>query len=445
MALGKLTAKQVEELIEAGRHQPGRHTDGAGLHLHVRDDGSATWVLRFRQHGRQRDMGLGPCDPSGRNGLRLSAAREAAAHARDLIRRGDDPILVRRKQAAAAAQAAHPERTFEAAAKAMIETRRAEWRNAKHAMQWEATLAARAYSAFGSWPVADVDQEAVLRALRPIWTKTPETASRLRGRIEAVLDYARARGWRTGENPARWKGNLAELLPGPRKVAPVENHPALPWRQVPAFMAALALRRGGAALALRFAILTAARTGEVRGATWREIDLDARIWTISGRRMKGGKVHRVPLSAAAMVLLGEVRPLTAGPGSLIFLGAKVARPLSDMSLSMLTRGMCLDGLAEGAAPRWRDGEGRPVVPHGFRSSFKEWSLANAWPDHLSERALAHVDKDRVRAAYARGDLIEERRPMMDAWASWCCSGPTPNRDERLPASIDRVAPGFAET
>lgn len=253
-------------------------------------------------------------------------------------------------------------------------------------------------------------------------TRTPETASRLRGRIEAVLDFARARGWRAGENPARWRGHLAELLPSPRKLRLVEHLPALPWQEVSAFLEALARHRGMTALALRFLVLTAARSGEVREMRWGEVDEARHIWTIPAARMKAKRLHRVPLSAAAMAVLEEVRPLAPeGPEraqALVFPGGREGRPLSDMGLSMLLRGMSLDDLPEGALPRWRDEAGRAVVPHGFRSSFRGWTRAQGWPDHLGEMALAHVDKDRVRAAYARDDLLEERRPMMEAWGEF---------------------------
>lgn len=269
-----------------------------------------------------------------------------------------------------------------------------------------------------------MDTDAVLRVLRPLWQRVPETASRLRQRIEAVLDAARVKGWRAGENPARWKGHLDALLPPPRKVLPVRHHPALPWPQMPAFLAALAAREGVAALALRFAILTAARTGEVRGMTWREVDLEARVWTVPAARMKAGRPHRVPLSAAALAVLDAVRPLAPAPDAYVFPGGRAGRPLSDMALSMLVRGLCCDGLAEGEPPRWRDAEGRPVVPHGFRSTFRDWA-GETRPEgrEVVERALAHTIRDKAEAAYARSDLLERRRPLMEAWGAFCTRAP----------------------
>lgn len=411
---GKLTDKTIKALTLAGRPTVGRHTDGGGLHLHVRADGRAGWVLRYRLNGNQRDMGLGTYPE-----VPLRAARDAAVSARTQVKAGIDPVHARKVKRAEALNHAAPERTFKAAAEALIEAKRPGWRSSKHADQWAATLAAYAYPAFGDWPVGDVSEDAVLRALRPIWTRRSETASRLRGRIEAVLDYAKAQKWRTGENPARWKGHLSHLLVAPRKAAPVRHRPSLPWQRLPDFMRALAAQRGMSALALQFAILTAARSGEVRGARWLEFDLERETWVIGGSRMKGGKIHRVPLSGAALALLEHVKPLATGPQDFVFPGAREGKPLSGMSLSMLVRGMATDGLAPGEPARWRDEEGRVVVPHGFRTTFKAWSLVHGWPDHLSEAAIAHAERNKSRASYAREDGLEERRPMMAAWARLC--------------------------
>ena len=411
---GKLTTKTAEALTLKGRHTPGRHTDGDGLHLHVRATGEASWVLRYRLHGSQRDLSLG-----GFPQVSLKAAREAAAAARALVKLGKDPVRERRRSAQEAAEAASRDRTFQAAAEALLEARGAEWRNAKHRWQWRAPLAKHAFPAIGALPVAEVDTAAVLRVLRPVWTETPETASRLRGRIEAVLDFAKASGWRGGENPARWKGNLAELLPRPDKLARVRHQPALPWQQVPAFMAALRERRGTAALALRFAILTAARTGEVRGMTWGEVDAEARVWVVPGARMKMGQMHRVPLSDAELAVLAEAHPGKTRPDMLVFPGARAGSTLSDMELAMLVRGMAKDGVPAGEPPRWRDLAGRVVGPHGFRSSFRDW-CGETRPEgrEVAERALAHVVRG-VEGAYARSDLLEKRRPLMAAWCEWC--------------------------
>lgn len=428
---GKLKAVQVAGLVAAGK--PGAHADGGNLYLRVAGVDAGKWTLRYMIGGKSREMGLGPYDADGKAGLTLAQARAAAEGPRAMLRASQDPIAERERreaeEAAAARAAAEVEaaatRTFEAAARALVETKRAGWRSAKHAAQWLATLEQHAFPTIGAKPIATIGTDDVLAVLRPIWDRTPETASRLRQRIEAVLDDARVQGWRleTLANPARWKGHLSASLPSPRKVREVQHHPSLPWQQMAAFMGALAERSGMAAKALRFAILTGARTGAVRLMRWREIDLEAAIWTAPGANMKTKKSHRTPLSPAALALLDEVRPPMKAPTDLVFPGGREGRPLSDMALSMLVRGMACDGLAEHEPPRWRDIEGRPVVPHGFRATFKGWSLAAGFPDPLSELALAHADKDKVRAAYAREDMCDQRRPMMDAWAEHCAKVP----------------------
>ena len=422
--MGKLSAVMVKGL----RHDPDkgnrpvRYGDGDGLYLQVAPGDSKSWLLRYTLRGKAREMGLGPVgEPPA--GVPLAEARRRAAAARALLAEGHDPIeertgkrvAVQRKRVEAEA------RTFEAAARALVENKRAGWRSPKHAAQWLATLEQHAFPIIGVKPVADIATDDVLAVLRPIWAEIPETASRLRQRIEAVLDDARVKGWRSDAlaNPARWRGHLSATLPSPRRVRAVQHHPALAWQQMDAFMAALAQRDGMAAKALAFAILTGSRTGAVRMMTWRELDPDGAIWTAPAVHMKTKRLHRTPLSPAALALVQEVKPLARGPASHVFPGGRTGRPLSDMALSMLVRGMACDGLAEGEPPRWRDMEGRAVVPHGFRSAFKGWALATGYPDGLSELALAHADKDKVRAAYAREDMIEQRRPMMDAWAEHC--------------------------
>jgi len=397
---------------------------GNGLHLLVKPShgaGAGVWVLRVTVAGKRRDMSLGAFPLAG-----LADARLAAEDARRLATKGADPIAARAEKKAAASPAMTT--TFKVAAEALHRAKAPEWKNPKHGAQWIATLRAHVFPKIGARPVAKVDTDDVLRVLQPIWTKTPETASRVRGRIEAVLNYAAATGLRPrGPNPATWRGHLSEVLGAPSRLKAVvrrekgkgENHPSLPWQDMPAFMAALEARKGMAAMALRFSILAGARTGEVRGMTWGELDMQAALWVVSGARMKAGKVHFVPLSPAALSVLDGVKPLAAGRDSLVFPGQREGKALSDMTLSMLVRGMACDGLAEGELPRWRDPERRVVVPHGFRASFKAWSLSQGWGDHLSEKALAHTDKDKVRAAYAREPLTEERRPMMEAWADWC--------------------------
>lgn len=426
--MADISAKGLKARLAAlAENPPGkvaRIMAGGGLHLLVKpshEAGAGVWVLRVTVAGKRRDMSLGAFPL-----VSLAEARMAAEDARRLATKGEDPIAARAEKKAAAVPVVST--TFKAAAEALHRAKAPEWKNPKHGAQWLATLKAHAFPKIGTRPVSKVDTDDVLRVLHPIWTKTPETASRVRGRIEAVLNYAAATGLRPrGPNPAAWRGHLSEALSAPSKLKAVvrrekgrgENHPSLPWQDMPAFMLALQDRKGMAALALRFAILTGARTGEVRGMTWGELDLQAALWVIPAARMKAGKVHFVPLSPAAQAVLEEVKPLAAGRDSLVFPGQREGRALSDMTLSMLVRGMATDGLAEGELPRWRDPEGRVVVPHGFRASFKAWSLTQGWPDHLSEKALAHTDKDKVRAAYAREPLTEERRPMMEAWAAWC--------------------------
>ncbi|MCK8788114.1 integrase arm-type DNA-binding domain-containing protein [Roseomonas sp. NAR14] len=405
---GKLTAMGVRAL-----NKPGRYGDGGGLHLYVKDAARRTWVLRYMRDGKSRDMGLGAYPA-----VSLAEAREKADAARKLIRDGQDPQQAR--AADKAARAVAQERTFRAAAEALIADKAAGWRNPKHGAQWRATLEAYAYPAFGDRPVEEVDTAAVLAVLRPLWTRVPETASRLRGRIEAVLDAAKAGGWRTGENPARWKGHLAMKLPPARKVKPVENHPALPWKDMAAFMARLAGEAGVGPLALRFAILTAARSGEVRGMTWGEVDMEAAVWTVPAKRMKAGKLHRVPLSGSAMDLLRSVRMGDPAPGALVFPGTgrrgggkggpkdgadtSAQRPLSDMTLTMLLRRM----------------ERSDIHVHGFRSTFRDWAAeCTPYPRDVVEKALAHSVRDKVEAAYQRADMLERRRPLMEEWAAWC--------------------------
>ena len=425
--MGKLTVIAVKALRHdhAKGRRPVRFGDGGGLYLQVAPGARGdvkSWLFRFKLSGREREMGLGPVGEAP-DGVSLAEARKRAAAARAMLAEGVDPIDARAAQRVdlRRKQAESTGRSFEAAARALVEAKRAGWRSAKHASQWLATLEQYAFPVIGAKAVAVIGTDDVLAVLRPIWERTPETASRLRQRIEAVLDDARVKGWRPEHlaNPARWKGHLSATLPSPRRVKAVQHFPSLPWQQMGAFMSALAEREGMAAKALGFAILTASRTGAVRLMQWREIDLATRIWTAPAANMKTKKPHRTPLCPAALALLEDVRPLMKAPTDLVFPGARIGRPLSDMALSMLVRGMACDGLAEHEPPRWRDIEGRPVVPHGFRATFKGWSLAAGYPDPLSELALAHADKDKVRAAYAREDMCEQRRPMMDAWGEYC--------------------------
>ena len=423
--MGKLTAASVRSLKHPSNSgRPVRFGDGGGLYLQLAPGNTKSWLFRFMLRGKSREMGLGPMGDAP-DGVSLARARDLAAEARAVLRAGRDPIEARdaarlADQRARAEAAAH---TFKAAAAALVEGKRSGWRSPKHAAQWLATLEAYAFPVIGDMAVAEVDTAAALRVLRPIWERIPETASRVRQRMEAVLDAARVKGWRTGDNPARWKGHLAGELPQPRKVKRVTHRPALPWEQMGPFMEALAKREGIAPLALRFVILTAARTGEVRGMRWREVDLATKVWTVPGERMKAGKTHRVPLSAAALTVLEMVRALAKGPGDLVFPGGRPGKPLSDMSLSEVVRRLN-DGSDPGASPRWRDAEGRAVVPHGFRASFRMWAgETRSEGREVVEMALAHTIKDKAEAAYARSDLLEKRRVLMNAWAAHCGRAP----------------------
>jgi integrase len=388
----QLTARMVEQL-----RQPGYYGDGGGLVLRVADSGSKVWLFRYKTHGRVREMGLGPA-----RDVSLVEARERAREARGLRRVGVDPIDAKRERAAAARLDAGKMITFSQCAAAYIENHRAAWKNQKHAGQWEATLRTYAYPVFGNLPVAAVDTAAVVKVLDPIWNKKSETASRLRGRIEAVLDFAKVRGYRDGENPARWKGHLKEALPAVSKVRKIKHHAALPHAEIGAFMAHLRKRQGGAADALEFAILTAARTGEVIGVQWPEIDMAQRIWTIPAERMKAGVEHRIPLSEQALAVLGRVAATKVN--DVVFCGQKLGRPLSNMALLMMLRRMGRDD----------------ITVHGFRSTFRDWAAdRTAFPREVVEAALAHTVVNKTEAAYRRTDLFEKRRPLMQKWGSFC--------------------------
>lgn len=423
--MGKLSAAGVR----AARHDPTkgirpvRFGDGDGLYLQVAVGNTKSWLFRYTLCGKAREMGLGPAGEKP-PALPLAKARLMAAENRGMLREGRDPLGERAaaRVARSRAETDAAERTFRATARALMDSKRSGWRNAKHAAQWMATLNAHAFPVIGHLPVRDVGTDEVLQVLRPIWERIPETASRLRQRIEAVLDAARVKGWCTGENPARWKGHLAGELAQPRKVKRVRHRPALDWHEIGAFMAALGEREGISALALRFVILTAARTGEVRGMHWRELDLDQKIWAVPADRMKAGRLHRVPLSPAALAVLDEVRPLMRSSADLVFPSVRKNVALSDMALSEVVRRMN-DG-ANVNSPHWRDAEGRAVVPHGFRSTFRDWA-GETRPEgrEVVEAALAHTVKDKAEAAYARSDLLEKRRPLMKAWAEQCARPP----------------------
>lgn len=389
--INKLTALGV-----AKTRPPGYYNDGGGLVLQVSRTGTKSWIFRYTLDGKRHEMGLGSCTV-----VELARARELARACRQLIFEGTDPLAARRSAVAARAADNVRRMTFDDCAAAYIEAHRGGWRNAKHAAQWLSTLSTYASPVIGALPVAEVDTDLVVKVLAPIWNTKNETATRLRGRIESILGWATVSKFRQGENPARWRGHLDNLLANPSKVAPVKNHPALPWRETAAFMAELRRREGFSARALEFAILTAARSGEVRGARWEDVDLDARLWTVPAERMKAGKEHRVPLSEASLSLL---HGLSRRDG-LLFPGQK-NQPLSDMSLSAVLRRMGLT----------------TITVHGFRSTFRDWcaeAAGNTFTREVCEHALAHSLPDRVEAAYRRGDLLDKRVQLMQAWADYC--------------------------
>jgi integrase len=392
--LNKLTALAV-----AKTSKPGYYGDGGGLWLQVAPSGSKSWIFRFKMAGKQREMGLG-----GLQTVELAKVRVLARECRSLLLEGKDPIEARKAVRLADALQRARSMSFDQCAAAYIDAHRGSWKNAKHADQWKNTLATYASPIIGALPVADVDTDLVVKVLSPIWGVRTETATRVRGRIESILDWATVSRFRQGDNPARWRGHLENLLADPNKIAPVRNHPALPWREVPAFMLELAKCEGVAALAAEFAIVTATRSGEVRGAKWDEVNLEAKLWTIPAQRMKAAKEHRVPLSTVAVALL------TAMPSrdGVVFRGRSVNVALSDMSLTAVLRRMGR----------------RDITIHGFRSSFRDWcaeAVGNSFSREVCEHALAHSLPDRVEAAYRRGDLLEKRVLLMQAWASYCRS------------------------
>jgi integrase len=386
---------------------PGRYGDGAGLYLLVRSAEARFWLFRYVRGGRMREMGLGPA--AGRAAVSLVEAREKARRLYNLVREGRDPLADRGAERAAAkaedAKAAASVITFRDVAHRYVAAHEAGWRNPKHRQQWRNTLRDYVLPAIGDLAVAAVGTGEVTKIIEPIWTGKPETASRVRGRIESILDYAKARGWRDGENPARWRGHLDHLLPARAKVARVEHHAALPWRQIGSFMDRLGRQEGVAALALRFAVLTGARSGEVRGATWGEIDLDHSVWTVPAERMKAGREHRVPLSEAAVGVLRQVALLRDRQhGDLVFPGGRAGRPLSDVAIAKAAK---IAG-------------GDDVTVHGFRSTFRDWAAeATSYANEVAEAALAHTLSDKVEAAYRRGDLFDKRLRLMNDWAQFC--------------------------
>jgi integrase len=405
-AIEKLTALAVDKLAR----KPGMHCDGGGLWLRVSSPTARSWVFRYMLDRVPHEMGLGKYPE-----ITLAVARSRAAEARRLKAHSKDPLAERLAVRAALLAEAAKAVKFKDAAERYVEAHRTGWRNAKHIAQWEATLKTYAEPVLGDIPVHAIDTNLVLQVLEPIWITKTETASRLRGRIEAILDWAKVRGYRDGENPARWRGHFKKLLPAPTDLQKVKHHAALPFNGLSGFMTTLRNEPGTAARALEFMILTAARTGEVIGAKWNEIDLIEKVWTVPAQRMKAKREHRVPLSERAIAILTALRPDTADDGQeialtdgFVFTGREQGKPLSNMAMLMLLRRIGRDDL----------------TVHGFRSTFRDWCAERTnFPSEVAEMALAHVVADKVEAAYRRGDLFKRRRALMGQWAA-ACAAPT---------------------
>ncbi|MEQ1686528.1 MAG: integrase arm-type DNA-binding domain-containing protein [Burkholderiaceae bacterium] len=386
------SALEVQRLVAPGFHAVGVV---AGLHLRVKPTGARSWILRATVGDLRRDIGLGAYPD-----VTLAQARDKAREAREAIVGGTDPVHERQERESALRAAQAKAMTFDQATTAYIESQETAWKNPKSAQQWTNSLNRYAFPVIGKMHVGDVELAHILKILEPIWKDKTVTATRVRGRIEKVLNWAKGRGHRTGDNPAAWKGNLEAQLAQPQKITAAVHHAALPLGEVSAFMHRLRGAEGMGARALEFLILTAARSGEARGATWAEIDLDAKVWTVPASRMKMKKEHRVPLSEAAIKLLRKL-PRVAGT-DLVFPSPRNLQ-LSDMTLTAVLRRLDV-----------------PAVPHGFRSTFRDWaSERTSYPRDAAEMALAHAIGDKVEAAYRRGDLFEKRRKMMDDWARFC--------------------------
>ncbi|THT97701.1 DUF4102 domain-containing protein [Lampropedia puyangensis] len=387
----ELSIRAVQQLKEDGRYAVG----GAdGLHLRI-SNGSKAWVLRMLVGEKRRDLGLGSFPQIG-----LAEARDLAREMRKSVQAGQIPITPRKlaKEQLLAQQSTS--KTFKECALALIASKSSEWKNAKHQQQWANTLTTYAYPTIGALAVDQIELPHILACLEPIWLSKTETASRLRGRIESVLDYATVRKYRSGENPARWKGHLDSILPKPSKVQKVEHHPAMPIDEVPAFIQSVVHKRGLAAQAMIFLILTATRSGETRGARWDELDLENKVWVIPADRTKTSTEHRVPLSTQALTLLSALPRINQSP---FVFASPGGHQLSDMALNQMMRRMELK-----------------YVPHGFRSSFRDWAAERTnHPRELAEQALAHTLINKVEAAYRRGDALEKRRIMMQQWADHC--------------------------
>jgi integrase len=407
-AIGRLSPLKVKSLIVAGRY-----CDGGGLYLQISRAGAKSWIFRYQLDGRVRDMGLGSAAIVG-----LADARDFAGQCRALVAREIDPIEERLRKKRERLLEAASVATLKECALQCFEQKKAGWRNEKHAKQWIGTLEQYAFPALGSSPVKNIQTAQILKVLEPIWTAKHETATRVRERLEMVLDWARARGLRDGENPARWRGHLETLLPKPGIVRRVRHHPALPYVEIGAFIAALRKQEGLAARALELVIYTATRTSEALNAEWREFDLDRGIWTIPAERIKAGKEHRIPLSGPVLALVRSLHESSTGKH--IFPGWGRKKPLSNMAMIKVLERMGR----------------RDITVHGFRSTFRDWAAEQTnYPREVAEMALAHAIENKVEAAYRRGDLFEKRSKLMAAWASYCDKIQTPAGVLRFATSI----------
>jgi len=391
--LNRLTNKFVETNRAAGMY-----ADGGSLYLRVAEGGSKQWVFRYAANGRLRDMGLGAVAPRG---FTLAQAREKAREARLLRLEGIDPIAHNRARKAALRAADANAMTFRQCAEGFIRDNEKEWTNAAHRQQWISTLATYVYPILGDLPVSAIDTPLVLRVVKPLWGHKTETASRVRGRIEAILGWATVHHYRSGDNPARWQGLLEHALPAKAKIAKTEHHAALPYAEVAGFMAKLRQDTSAAARCLEFIVLTGVRLAEATGAAWSEIDFEARTWVIPPSRMKGGREHRVPLSDAAITVLEAMRAVRMS--DFVFPGMRHGQPVGPRTIQDLVKNL-----------------GGEITVHGFRSSFRDWAAERtSFPREVAEMALAHAIPDAVEAAYRRGDLFEKRQKLMAAWAAYC--------------------------
>ena len=390
------TLNRLSTLKVSGLKGKGMYADGGGLYLRVGESGTKGWIFRFGENGKLHDMGLGPLHT-----ISLAEARELATECRKLRLQGIDPIAHRRASLAARKASAAKAMTFRQCAESYMASHEDAWRNSVHRNQWRRSLATYAYPALGDLPVAAIDTGLVMKIIEPLWKSKTETASRVRARIEGVLDWAKVRGFRAGENPARWRGHLDHLLPARSRVKRVKHFAAMPYAEIGSFIADLREQTHLGARALEFTILTAARTEQTLGATWNEIDLGAKIWTIPAERMKGGREHKVPLSAPAVALLKDMAVIRRS--GFVFPGSREG-PIYGRAMAMALGRQTRDD----------------ITVHGFRSTFRDWAAERTtFAREVAEMALAHAIPNAVEAAYRRGDLFEKRRKLMDAWAAYC--------------------------